>query len=116
MVHDIGKATPVFQTMKGYLNSSELDILLLEKLERAGYKDITNLVLASPKSSRHEITGEYILSLYGVKNDIGSAIMGKRLIMSWITKGKIRMKLIYISMRIRKVRLEICGCIVHMRG
>ena len=76
MVHDIGKATPVFQTMKGYLNSSELDILLLEKLERAGYKDITNLVLASPKSSRHEITGEYILSLYGVKNDIGSIIGG----------------------------------------
>ncbi|KGF11167.1 hypothetical protein HMPREF1639_07645 [Peptostreptococcus sp. MV1] len=76
MVHDIGKATPVFQTMKGYSNSGELDLLLLEKLERAGFRDITNLILASPKSSRHEITGEYLLSLFGVENDIGSIIGG----------------------------------------
>ena len=33
-VHDIGKATPAFQTQKGYANSVDLDIQLLEKLER----------------------------------------------------------------------------------
>ena len=36
-VHDIGKATPAFQTQKGYANSVDLDIQLLEKLERAGF-------------------------------------------------------------------------------
>ena len=31
--HDLGKATPVFQTKKGYANSEDLDVQLLEKLE-----------------------------------------------------------------------------------
>jgi CRISPR-associated helicase cas3 len=76
MIHDIGKATPVFQTMKGYSNSNDLDILLLEKLERNGFNGISNLILASPRASRHELAGEYILSTFGVKNDIGSIIGG----------------------------------------
>lgn len=33
-VHDIGKATPYFQTMKGYMYSPELDLNLLNKLEK----------------------------------------------------------------------------------
>ena len=76
MIHDIGKATPVFQTMKGYSNSNDLDMLLLEKLEISGFNGISNLILASPRSSRHEIAGEYLLSTFGVKNDIGSIVGG----------------------------------------
>ena len=33
-LHDIGKATPAFQTQKGFSNSIDLNQMLLEKLER----------------------------------------------------------------------------------
>ncbi len=75
-VHDIGKATPAFQTQKGYANSVDLDIQLLEKLERAGFSGISSLQLASPKKSHHSIAGQYLLSHYGVEEDIATIIGG----------------------------------------
>lgn len=73
-VHDIGKATPAFQTMSGFSRDKDLNACLLEKLERAGFDGISTLSLQSPKSTRHAIAGEYLLSTYGVGDDIGSII------------------------------------------
>ncbi len=74
-IHDIGKATPAFQKKKGFLNASDLDILLLEKLERDGFNEISSVDLTDPEKSSHNIAGQYLLKEYGVKDDI-SAIVG----------------------------------------
>lgn len=74
-VHDIGKATPAFQIQKGFRNSPDLDRMLLEKLEQAGFSGIASLVLADPQKTHHSVAGEYLLSEeYQVKDDIGSII------------------------------------------
>ena len=56
-VHDIGKATPAFQTKKGYRNPEDLDLLLVEKLERDGFSGISTLVLSDPGATPHTIAG-----------------------------------------------------------
>ena len=76
-IHDIGKATPVFQIQKGYNNSSDLDEMLLEKLEQAGFLGISSLMLADPRSTHHSVAGEYLITKwFDVKNDIGSIVGG----------------------------------------
>lgn len=75
-IHDIGKATPAFQTKKGFNNSHTLDDELLCKLERAGFSGISNVVLSDPDRSHHSVAGEYLLKKYGVKDDIGSIVGG----------------------------------------
>lgn len=76
-VHDIGKATPAFQIQKGYSNSPDLDAMLLENLEQAGFRGISTLNLSYSKKSHHSIAGEYLLTeKFHVKNDIGSIIGG----------------------------------------
>lgn len=60
-IHDIGKATPGFQTQKRGNYFSDLDLKILEKLESVGFKDIKNLKLSSHRLSHDTITGEYIL-------------------------------------------------------
>lgn len=73
-IHDIGKATPVFQIQKGFRNSPDLDVILLEKLELAGFLGISSLTLANMRETHHSIAGEYILKKYHVKDDIGSIV------------------------------------------
>ena len=75
-VHDIGKATPAFQTQRGFANSDDLDIQLLEKLEQSGFTKISSLQLSSPKESHHSLAGQYLLSSYGVQEDISTIIGG----------------------------------------
>lgn len=75
-IHDIGKATPAFQTKKGFNNSHTLDDELLCKLERAGFSGISNVVPSDPDRSHHSVAGEYLLKKYGVKDDIGSIVGG----------------------------------------
>ncbi|MEX2784516.1 CRISPR-associated helicase Cas3' [Streptococcus sp. H49] len=75
-VHDIGKATPAFQTQKGYSNSEDLDLQLLEKLERSGFEGISSLQLAKPRQSHHSIAGQYLLYRYGVREDLATIIGG----------------------------------------
>ena len=75
-VHDIGKCTPVFQTQKGYQNSVDLDIALLNRIELAGLSGIATIGFndGERKRSHHTITGEYLLGKFGVKSDIASII------------------------------------------
>lgn len=73
--HDIGKATPAFQVKKSFDGNQELDIKMLEKLVKSGFKDIDNLILLTPRSSPHAIASEAILDYYGVTKSI-SAIVG----------------------------------------
>ena len=75
-IHDFGKCTPAFQTQKGYQNSQDLDIALLNRLEQAGLIGISslNLDMAARKRSHHTVTGEYLLQYFGVQQDIASVI------------------------------------------
>ena len=76
-IHDIGKATPAFQIQKGFNNSHDLDVCLLERLELAGFQGISSLTLANPRKTHHSIAGEYLLTNeFHVKADIGSIIGG----------------------------------------
>lgn len=75
-IHDLGKCTPVFQTQKGYQNSQDLDIALLDRLEQAGLIGISGLRLDDDvrKRSHHTVTGEYLLRCFGAQKDIASVI------------------------------------------
>lgn len=73
--HDLGKATPAFQLKKGYVNSSDLDSILIDKLLDAGFDGISDLKLASASKSHHSLASQYLLEKYGVNRDI-SAIVG----------------------------------------
>ncbi len=63
-IHDLGKATPAFQTKSSGLMKSDLDYELLERLERTGAKGITNMRLANAGSSPHNIAGEALLRYF----------------------------------------------------
>jgi len=71
-VHDLGKATPIFQTKEHILDSHDLRNRLLEKLEQAGFADILNLRLANYKEPLHAKASEVLLSSFGVEDAIAS--------------------------------------------
>lgn len=73
-IHDIGKATPAFQTKPGFNNSSDLDTSLLQKLESIGFYDIKDLKLTDIKASHHTVAGQFLLQKFGVGADISSII------------------------------------------
>lgn len=78
-IHDLGKATPTFQ-IKGGRTKSDLDIELLERLEMAGARGISNLQLASAGESPHNIAGEALLKQFDERfqcpEDISSIVGG----------------------------------------
>lgn len=73
-LHDLGKATPVFQISKGYVQSDDLHFSLIEKLVFAGFTDIDKLQLSSPRSSHHALAGQSLLTWYGVDEDFTSIV------------------------------------------
>jgi CRISPR-associated endonuclease/helicase Cas3 len=73
-IHDLGKATPAFQLKTGFVNSADLDSMLIDKLEGAGFSDLRLIRLANPEKSPHALAGQYLLSEYGVREDIASII------------------------------------------
>lgn len=75
-IHDIGKATPAFQTQKGYSSSEDLDEALLEKLELAGFQGIRDFNRTLGKSTHHALAGAVILKRMGAEDDITSMISG----------------------------------------
>lgn len=73
-VHDIGKATPSFSTANTRFSSTDLEDILLEKLEKSGFKGVSELKLANPGKSHHALAGQTILQWAGIKEDIASII------------------------------------------
>ncbi|MDY4003580.1 MAG: CRISPR-associated helicase Cas3' [Ligilactobacillus saerimneri] len=76
-IHDIGKATPAFQTKKSYRfnPAPELDQELIERLIQSGFTDLDQVYLAEPNKSPHTVAGEALLAYWGVPETI-SAIIG----------------------------------------
>lgn len=75
-VHDIGKATPVFQSKPSYYRSPDLEGELLEKLEKEGFVGITEYYnrLMNPSATPHALAGQTLLTSYGVPDDISSIV------------------------------------------
>jgi CRISPR-associated endonuclease/helicase Cas3 len=75
-VHDLGKATPVFQSRPSHFSSRDLDWELLEKLEKVGFVGITKFYdsLMNPSASPHALAGQALLESYGVSQDISSIV------------------------------------------
>lgn len=73
-IHDIGKAAPAFQIKKGYSASPDLDMQILENLEKSGFTDISKKELPSGSKSPHALAGEVILHDLGYKDDIASIV------------------------------------------
>ena len=73
-IHDIGKATPAFQIQRGFQNSEDLDLLLMEKLEQEGFSGIKDLELTDRGKTPHAYAGEVICRLAGINRGIASII------------------------------------------
>ena len=73
-IHDIGKATPAFQIQRGFQNSEDLDLLLMEKLEQEGFSGIKDLELTNRGKTPHAYAGEVICRLAGINRGIASII------------------------------------------
>lgn len=74
--HDLGKAIPSFQSMKGYKNSPDLDAILIERLEASGFTDLSKKIFPSTRQSHHSLASQTILRWHGVENDITTIIGG----------------------------------------
>lgn len=74
--HDIGKATPAFQTKPAYGGDRSLDDQLIEQLVRAGFSQLNDRSLSSIKYSPHAKAGEAILEGYKVPESVGAIIGG----------------------------------------
>ena len=75
-IHDIGKATPAFQTKKSFVRNEDLDQELLEKLIRNGFNGLDELNLQEPRKSLHAVAGETILENAGLCESVGAIIGG----------------------------------------
>lgn len=73
-IHDIGKATPVFQTQPGYGSSHDLDVFLIDQLKVAGFTEIERFNQVFRRYSHHALAGQWLLENFGIKEDISSII------------------------------------------
>jgi len=77
-IHDIGKATPIFQVKKSYSfnRDDDLDYALLENLLRQGFVDLDSEIFEDTNKNPHALAGEVLLNKYGVSDSIGAIIGG----------------------------------------
>lgn len=75
-VHDIGKATPAFQTKKSYIRDDELDDYLVMRLVEAGFNGLDSALLESRKHSPHNLAGEALLRDWDVSEEVCAVIGG----------------------------------------
>lgn len=74
LTHDIGKATPIFQVKKSFINDTELDDCITNKLKNAGFIDIDKYQANAPTNIPHNECGQYILTKYNVNLCIANII------------------------------------------
>lgn len=74
--HDIGKALPSFQTKLGYNNSKDLDILLIEKLIKNGFENLSEESFLFSSNSPHALAGQFFLKQFGINEQIASIVGG----------------------------------------
>lgn len=72
--HDIGKATPAFQTKPSYNRDYELDDQLIEQLLRSGFEKLAEYEPAFRSKSPHALAGETILETSGLNTSVGAII------------------------------------------
>lgn len=65
-VHDIGKATPIFQTKKSKCGDRELDEFINNKLKQAGFTDLDAYISNKKEEIYHNVSGQHILTDFGV--------------------------------------------------
>lgn len=65
-VHDIGKATPIFQTKKSKSGDRELDEVINNKLKQAGFTDLDAYISNKKEEIYHNVSGQHILTDFGV--------------------------------------------------
>lgn len=73
-VHDIGKATPIFQVKPARPNDVDLDTLVLDNLKQAGFTKLDEYIAKQLKDVRHNISGQYILTKQGVNLCVANII------------------------------------------
>ncbi len=71
-VHDLGKATPVFQIVSG--TSHELDQCLLAKLSQVGFTNISDLHWCKNDNTKHARTGQMLLQKFGVNIQLATIV------------------------------------------
>lgn len=75
-VHDIGKATPAFQTKKSYIRDDELDDYLVRRLVESGLDGLDSVELGDRRRSPHNLAGEALLYNWEVSEEICAIIGG----------------------------------------
>lgn len=75
-IHDIGKATPAFQTKTSYDRDEELDDYLVKRLVDVGMAGLESADFPSRRQSPHNKAGEALLSDWGVPEEICAIIGG----------------------------------------
>lgn len=75
-VHDIGKATPAFQTKKSYIRDDELDEYLVRRLVESGLDGLDSVELGNRRESPHNLAGEALLYNWRVSEEICAIIGG----------------------------------------
>lgn len=73
-VHDLGKATAIFQMKPSFDGDAELDRVMLEHLKNAGFQRVDDYDAAKRMNIRHEVSGQYFLREFGVPFCIANII------------------------------------------
>lgn len=76
LTHDMGKATPVFQTERSYNGDDLLDREIMEALLKNGFSGLDDLELSSRRESPHARAGEALLEDFKVSPTVGAIIGG----------------------------------------
>lgn len=72
--HDLGKSAANFQTKKSYVDSPSLDNELVERLEYAGFSELSDARISSAGKSPHALAGEALLEKFKVPSSVAAII------------------------------------------